>query len=142
MVIWQILCIIGISFLILEIFTPSMFFLNFALAAFLTAIASYWVANLFTLVIIFFVLSFLSFIFLRPVILKRFSKETNTGMEDKYIGKIVKVEEEITENKGVISIYGERWEARTENGEIIPQGADAKILRNDSLIMIVTQNKD
>ena len=119
-----------------------MFFLNFALAAFLTAIASYWVANLFTLVIIFFVLSFLSFIFLRPVILKRFSKETNTGMEDKYIGKIVKVEEEITENKGVISIYGERWEARTENGEIIPQGADAKILRNDSLIMIVTQNKD
>lgn len=142
MVIWQILCIIGISFLILEIFTPSMFFLNFALAAFLTAIASYWVANLFTLVIIFFVLSFLSFIFLRPVILKRFSKETNTGMEDKYIGKIVKVEEEITENKGVISIYGERWEARTENGEIIPQGADAKILRNDSLIMIVTQNND
>ena len=140
MVIWQILCIIGISFLILEIFTPSMFFLNFALAAFLTALASYWVANLFTLVIIFFVLSFLSFIFLRPVILKRFSKETNTGMEDKYIGKIVKVEEEITENKGVLSIYGERWEARTENGEIIPQGADAKILRNDSLIMIVTQN--
>lgn len=142
MVIWQILCIIGISFLILEIFTPSMFFLNFALAAFLTAIASYWVANLFMLVLIFFVLSFLSFIFLRPVILKRFSKETNTGMEDKYIGKIVKVEEEITENKGVISIYGERWEARTENGEIIPQGADAKILRNDSLIMIVTQNND
>ena len=37
---WELLGIIGIAFLILEMFTPSMFFLNFSLAAFITAVIS------------------------------------------------------------------------------------------------------
>ena len=139
MLAWQFLCVVGIAFVILEIFTPSMFFLNFALAAFITAAVSFITLNKFALVIVFFVLSFLSFAFLRPILLRRNSKDTETGIEGKYIGKTAKVVEEITEERGVITIYGERWEARTENGEIIPVGSEAKILRNDSLIMYVTK---
>ena len=60
-------------------------------------------------------------------------------MEGKYIGKTAKVTEEVTAERGVITIYGERWEARCENGEIISVGAEVKILRNDSLIMYVTK---
>ena len=37
---WQILSICGIAFLILEMFTPSLFFLNFSLSAFICAILS------------------------------------------------------------------------------------------------------
>lgn len=139
MLAWQFLCIVGIAFVILEIFTPSMFFLNFALAAFITAGFSLITLNKFALVIVFFMLSFLSFAFLRPILLRRHSKDTETGIEGKYIGKIAKVAEEITAERGVITIYGERWEARTENGEVIPAGAEVKILRNDSLIMYVTK---
>ena len=139
MLVWQLLCVIGIAFVILEIFTPSMFFLNFALAAFITAAVSFITLNKFALVLVFFLLSFLSFAFLRPILLRRNSKDTETGMEGKYIGKTAKVTEEITAERGVITIYGERWEARTENGEIIPAGAEVKILRNDSLIMYVTK---
>ena len=134
---WQLFSISGICFLILEIFTPSLFFLNFALAAFLTAIVSFWIKNFYTLLIIFFVLSFVSFIFLRPVIKKNLSKSNETGINDKYIGRIAKVESEITATSGVISIYGERWEARVEDGSIIPQGSEVKILRNESIIMFV-----
>jgi len=141
MVLWQIFGICGIAFLILEMFTPSMFFLNFALAAFITAIVSVWVNNVSILILIFFVLSFISFIFLRPVITKRFKKETETGVNDKYIGKVAKVEEEITANSGVISIYGERWEARSENDSVYPKDSEVKIIRNESIIMFVS-NKD
>ena len=139
MLVWQFLCVIGIAFVILEIFTPSMFFLNFALAAFITAGISLITLNKFALVLAFFLLSFLSFAFLRPILLRRNSKDTETGMEGKYIGKTAKVTEEVTAERGVITIYGERWEARTENGEGIPAGAEVKILRNDSLIMYVTK---
>ena len=139
MPLWELLCVIGVGFVILEIFTPSMFFLNFALASFITALASVYIANKFALVLIFFVLSFLSFAFLRPIIMKKNTKETKTGIEDKYIGRVAKVVEEVSEYKGVISIYDERWEARSEDKSIIPAGAEVRIIRNESLIMYVTK---
>lgn len=137
MVLWEFLVVCGIGFIILELFTPSMFFLNFALAAFLTAIVSLFTAKLITLVIAFFIFSFLSFLFLRPLLLKRFSKETETGVNDKYIGKQAKVIEDISGNNGAISIYDERWNARTEDGSLIPSGQDVKIVRNEGLVMFV-----
>ena len=137
MLIWQFLCVVGIAFVILEIFTPSMFFLNFALAAFITAGVSLITLNKFALVLVFFLLSFLSFVFLRPILLRRNSKDTETGIEGKYIGKTAKVTEDVTAEKGVITIYGERWEARCLGEQSIPAGADVKIVKNDGLIMFV-----
>ena len=139
MILRQFLLVCGISFLILEIFTPSMFFLNFALASFLTAVLSIYVKDITILMLVFVALSFVSFIFLRPIIMKRFNKSNETGINSKYIDKIAKVESEITENSGVISIYGDRWEARSDNGTVIPQGSDVKIVRNESIIMYVTE---
>ena len=137
MALWEFIVIIGIGFIILELFTPSMFFLNFAFAAFITAIVSLFTAKMITLVLVFFILSFLSFAFLRPIILNKFRKETETGINDKYIGKRAKVIEEVNENEGAISIYDERWNARTEEDLVIPAGAEVEIVRNESLIMYV-----
>ena len=134
---WQVLCIVGIFFIILEIFTPSMFFLNFALASFITAIASLFIDKIIFLTLIFFILSFLSFAFLRPIIFGRSKKETETGINDKYIGKTAKVIEEVSEFRGVIAIYGERWEARSIDKTIIPKDEEVKIIKNESIIMFV-----
>ena len=139
MVLWQIMAICGIAFLIFEMFTPSMFFLNFALASFIVAVLSFYTTNVYTLVIAFFVFSFVSFIFLRPIIMKKISKTNETGINSKYIDKIAKADSEINTSSGVISIYGERWEARSENGTVIPQGSEVKIVRNDSIIMYVIE---
>lgn len=139
MQLWQILSIIGIVFVILEIFTPSMFFLNFALAGFICALISLVFKNVYGITVLFFVFSFVSFVFLRPIIMKKFSKETETGLNSKYIGKVVKAEEDISDSQGVINIYGERWEARSDNGEFIPKGSDVKIVRNESIIMYVSK---
>lgn len=138
---WELLGVIGIAFLILEMFTPSMFFLNFSLASFICAVISIYTKDTYTLVIAFFVLSFLSFIFLRPILVKHFNKSKETGMKSKYIGQVARAEEDITESAGVISIYGERWDARSENGTLIPKGSEVKIIRNESIIMYVDSTK-
>ena len=137
MILWQLLAICGITFLILEMFTPSMFFLNFSLASFICAILSLYTKNLYVLTIAFFVFSFVSFIFLRPIIIKRFNKAKETGINSKYIGQTARAEVDITSSCGVISIYGERWEARSENGTTIEKGSEVKIVRNESIIMYV-----
>jgi membrane protein implicated in regulation of membrane protease activity len=137
MVLWQLLAICGIAFLILEMFTPSMFFLNFSLASFICSVLSLYTKNVYVLVVAFFVFSFVSFIFLRPLIMKKLNKSQETGINSKYIDKTAKAETEITSNSGVISIYGERWEARSEDSQVIPQGSEVKIVRNESIIMYV-----
>lgn len=137
MVLWEFIVICGIVFIILELFVPSMFFLNFAFAAFVTAAASLYITKMLSLVLIFFVFSFLSFVFLRPILLKKKNKELETGVIDKYIGKTAKVTEDVSKSSGAISIYDERWNALCESDEIIPAGATVRIIKNDNLIMYV-----
>ena len=137
MVLWEFIVICGIVFVLLALFIPSMFFLNFAFAAFVTAVVSLFTAKLMSLTLVFFVFSFLSFVFLRPLLLKRKSKDIETGVNDKYIGKTAKVTEEVSGNNGAISIYDERWSARTEDGSVIPAGTEVEIIKNDSLVMYV-----
>lgn len=135
---WQILVFAGIIFLIIEIFTPVLFFLNFAIACFITAIFALYITDWNILVPSFVALSAIFLFFLRPFLLKaRNNNNQKTGVEEKYIGKIAKVTEKITSNSGVVSIYNERWEARTNNGEEIPADSDVKIVRNESLILFV-----
>ncbi len=65
------------------------------------------------------------------------NKNYSTGVEEKYIGKTAKVIEEISKNNGVISIYDERWNARTINDETINIGEEVTIVKNESLIFYV-----
>lgn len=137
MELWQIIGIISIALFILEIFTPTMFFLGLAIAALLTALISVWYNNIYGLVIAFVVLAVIVSIFIKPILNKNTSAECQTGIEGKYIGKTAKVESDITKDSGVISIYGERWEARVESDDIIPAGSEVRIIKNNSLIMFV-----
>ena len=138
MILWEIFAIAGLVFLILEMLVPSMFFLNLAIAGFITAIVAVWITNWITLIILFTILSILSIVFLRPILVKnKQDKEKETGMESKYIGKIVKVIEPINKFSGAITIYDERWEARADVDEPIPAGSEVKITKYDSLILTV-----
>ena len=70
MIMWQLLVILGLIFLVLEMFTPMLFFLNFAIASFITAIASFIITDINILMLIFVVLSLLLLWFLRPLLIK------------------------------------------------------------------------
>ena len=139
MEIWMLFLIISIVAVIVEIFIPTMFCINFAFAGILTALISIFWGNLQSLFIIFVVLSLLSIILIKPVLVKLVKKQSHADFDTQYIGKIVKSIEPITNNSGAVTIYDERWEARLaqEKAENIPEGEDVKIIRNDSLILYV-----
>lgn len=136
---WQILAGLGLIFLILEMTVSSMFFLNFAVGAFVTAICAIYIINWYALILIFVGISLLSLTFLRPMLVKKTQKNQETGLASKYIGKTAKVIETITPNSGVISIYDERWEARSDHE--IQAGAEVIIEKNESLVMYVKERE-
>ena len=131
---WELFGILALAFMILEMVVPTMFFLNLALAALATALISLAVGDFIKLIIIFVLLSILFIVLLRPVFLKN-KPAHSTGVEGKYIGKTAKVTAAINQNCGTISIYDERWEARSN--EEIPEGSTVRITGNDNLIMFV-----
>ena len=139
MVIWQVWAIFCLVCIILEMIVPTMFFLNFAVGAFVSAICALYIANWTILIVIFVAVSLLSLLVLRPLLVKKTDISQETGINAKYIGKIAKVVETVTANSGVISIYDERWQARCE-GEI-PVGSEVIIEKNESLIMFVKEAK-
>ena len=134
---WQFWSIAGILFLILEMFTPAMFFLNFALAAFVVAIFATIFTNLNILILIFVIISASFLIWLRPFLAKKTLKSQVTGVEAKYIGQSAKVIETVNEYSGAVSIYGERWNAVSDDKSEIPVGDEVKIIRNESLVLYV-----
>jgi len=117
--------------------TPTMFFLNLALAAFLTAGVGYFLPDWNILVPVFVVASLIFLVFLRPILVKQRTGEQKTGMEEKYIGKIAKVIEPVSSTGGGVAIYDERWNARSVTGEIFEVGQEVLIVKNDSLILYV-----
>lgn len=135
---WEFFVIAGLVFLILEMVVPSMFFLNLAFAGFITAILAVEIGSWPVLILAFVAFSLLSIILIRPLLLRtKETKEQQTGMEGKYIGKIVKVIEPVDKFHGAITVYDERWEARTDCDEPIPTGTEVKITGYDSLVLKV-----
>lgn len=136
---WMLYVIISIVAIVIEIFAPSMFFINFALAGVITALISFVVLLNFTQsLIVFVVLSALSIWLVKPFLISLLNKSPKEDFNSQYIGKVVKCIEPITNTSGAVTIYDERWEARIESScDEIPVGCNVKIVKNDSLILFV-----
>lgn len=138
MTLLEIYLIASLAFLILEMLIPTAFFLNLAIAGLGTAISTLYMGDWVCLALTFVAFSLLSILYLRPILLRRKeTREQKTGMEDKYIEKIVKVIEPVSKHKGAITVYDERWEARTECDEEIEIDAYVVIVKYDGLILTV-----
>ncbi len=134
---WLLLLIMAVVFLVLEMFTPTLFFINLAVAAVISAIFAYLGFSSLVVTIVFLVVAIATIWFVRPILLKQINeKKVTTGLDDKYIGKIAKVVKEVSKTDGRVAIYGEEWQAITD-GENIPVGEEVKILSNDSIIFKV-----
>lgn len=137
---WMIYIIVAGVFITFEIFVPTMFCINFAFAAIVTALISFFWANTAGLFGTFVVLSALSLIFIKPLLVKTLlNKDGKADFNAQYLGKIVKVIETVTPTSGAVTIYEERWEARLKEGvtEEIPVGSDVRIVSNESTTLFV-----
>lgn len=138
MVLWKAFLALGFLLLILEIVTPTTFFLSLAIGSFATGICAAFFNTFNVLVPVFVVVSVASLLLFRPFLRNNKKDKEASGVEEKYIGKTAKVIEKVTKYSGVITLYGERWEARLLNSEDeIPENSEVKIIKNDSLIMYV-----
>lgn len=141
---FQIWIIIGILFVIIEIFTPTMFFLNLALGCFFACVLAFFSSSVLLQVFAFAFVSLINIYFLMPYLKRSVKTSEKTGIEDKYIGKTAKVIEKIDgENLGAITIYGERWFARNCEGKTIEVGENV-VLRNleDSVFWVEREEKE
>lgn len=142
---WIKLLILCVAFLILEMFTPVMFFINLSVAALCAARAAYLGYSNTVVTIVFVVVSIVTILFVRPLFLRNMkSKKTETGMEDKYIGKTARVVNEVTHRDGRVAIYGEEWNAvlKSSAEASIPVGSEVKIISNDSIVLTVEEIKE
>ncbi len=136
--IWMIFVILAIIAVVIELFAPTMFCINFAIAGVITAVISLFYSNIGILLIIFAALSLFSILFIKPLFLKMLKRNTNADFASQYIGKVVKCIEPINKVSGAVTIYDERWEARlSDDSEEIPAGSDVKIVSNVSLMLYV-----
>ena len=102
------------------------------------ALASHYIKDPYILWFLFALFGLLGIFMLRPLILKNLNNiKTKTGMEEKYVGKTAKAVEEITKEKGVISIYDERWQARNIEDFTIETGSTVEITGYDNIILKV-----
>lgn len=137
MELWQLWCLIGITFFIVEMFTPVTFFLNLGLACFASAIAGYYGGNFTVQVIVFAIFAAVFLLWLRPFLLSKKNNGKSSEFDEKYHGKTATVTEKITQDGGRIAIYGETWQAKTLNGEEIDVHSQVKIVKIESIIMFV-----
>ena len=136
---WFVFLIIATISFIAEIYTPTMFFLNFALAGILCSIISLITENYNVLIPLFTILSILFILFLRPIFNINPNKEKTQSFESQYIDKIATAITDINAFSGRLKIYDEDWEARTidEEKPEIKKGSKVRIIRHTDLTMYV-----
>lgn len=138
---YQIWLIIAILLVILEICTAAFGSICFAIGAAVAAIAAGLGAGLTWQILIFVVVSMLTFIFLRPFMLKfmdRKSKDVKTNA-DALVGKRAVVSERIDASQftGRVAVDGDDWKAVSEDGSVLEKGTPVEIVKLDSIILTV-----
>ena len=139
MALWFWWVVAALVFIILEIFTSGFavacFSVGCAVAAVVAAISP---EPLWLQLLLFAIFSVLSRVFARPLVLKYLDKGEKPSGVDSLIGKEAKVTEAIKKGEtGRIKIFGDDWQAVSEDGKAIPEGAKVIIVSRDGNIVTV-----
>ena len=141
--VYQIWLVVAIVLVILEIMTAGFGVICFAIGAVFSALVAGLGGSITWQIVVFAVVSLLTFVFLRPVVIRfldKKSKEVKTN-SDAVIGRKGVVSERIdsAQHTGRVAIDGDDWKAISEDGSVIEKGAEVKIVKLDSIILTVKQ---
>lgn len=141
MEIWHIWAAIALIMVIIEIFTVGFFAICLAFGAAVAAIVSVFTESISWQIVVFAVVTLISFLFVRPLINKVFTKEKDTpksGVEA-LIGRTATVETRIdaVAGTGRVAVDGDSWKAVSSDGSVIEKGEKVVIKRIDSIILTV-----
>lgn len=143
MEIYQYWLIAAILLVIFEICSATFGAICFAIGAGVSALAAGLGANFTWQIVIFAAVSLLTFVFLRPFIMKfmdRKSEDVKTNA-DALIGRRGVVSERIDaeQHTGRVAVDGDDWKAVSEDGSVIEKGTSVEIVKRESIIITVKQ---
>lgn len=135
--VWLFVCLIAFIF---EIITPgalvSVWFLIGGLGALLVSLL-HWSFEI--QIALFFALSLLCIILVRPIVSRYFYKQKVPTNFDRLIGETGLVVKDITRDSwGQVSVQGKIWHAISEHKDGIQQGVRVKIVAIDGVKLVVT----
>jgi membrane protein implicated in regulation of membrane protease activity len=117
---WILWVILGVICIILEMLTPTFFFMSLGIGAILTGILSLMIGNTVAQILMFIIISFLSFLILRKISRKVFIVAENKTNIYALIGATGVVVKDIQPySRGRVKIRGEEWSAESEDKEVI-----------------------
>lgn len=133
--------IIALVLFIVEILTSGFGVFCFCVGALAAAVMAAFHLALVWQLVAFAILSFIAFIYIRPLLLKLFFKKeklTPTNGEA-LIGRVGRVSEDIDPEtgKGRVAIDGDDWKAVSAEGTPIAKGAQVKVIARDGLTIKV-----
>lgn len=138
---WHVWMILGILFIIIEIFDPAFFFVSLGIGAIVTGLLALLPSmkdNILLQIFLFAIFSFIAFLFARKMgkkILANPGQETNVFALK---GKFAFVTTEIhTDDKGRVKVGGEEWVAISEDNLPIDIGEKVVVMGIDGNKLIV-----
>ncbi len=139
MLVWQLWLIAAAVLVLIEFFVPGFFIATFVLGCLFSALASFMGGGFITQTIAFIVGSLISFVGIRPLVIKHLysdksGQETNTGA---LVGVPAIVLEPVDKVSGRVKVGGEDWKARTETDENFESGVSVTVVRIDGATLIV-----
>lgn len=134
--------ILGIIVFVLDIATSSFLFMWFAIGAFVAMVAALLGASIGVQIIIFLSISIVTISIGYPWARKKFkdSVKRTPLMEETYIGKVLKAEEDI-EERGKAKLGGVYW-AVLNKGKIIKKGESFKIVRFEGNKLVIEKEEE
>ncbi len=128
-----------IAFAVVELVTPQLVCIWFALGSLGAFIAASLNEPLWLQILIFILVSVIMICVTRPLYRKFVKTKLVPTNSDRLIGDTAVVTEAIDnlEAKGSVKIQGQVWSARSENGEAIPEGTHVTVLRIEGVKLIV-----
>jgi membrane protein implicated in regulation of membrane protease activity len=139
-VVWLITALV---LLIVELFTASFGVVCFSFGAAAAGLAAYCGLSTMWQLLIFSVVSFIAFVFVRPFVVKFLLKKKDEVLTnaDAIVGRIAVVTEEINpdKNTGRVKIDGDDWKA--EASDIISVGEKVEVVSRESIILNVKSIK-
>ena len=139
MSIWFWWVVAALFFIIREIFTSGFAVACFSVGCVAAAVSAAIAPEIIWLqVALFAVFSIIAMIFVRPLVLKYMDKGEKPSGPDTLIGKDAKVIEDIQAGeKGRVRVFGDDWQAVSQDGTAIEAGAKVVIVSRDGNILTV-----
>jgi len=141
---WHVWMILGIIFIIIEIFDPAFFFVSLGIGAIVTGLLALlpFIQNSIVLqIVLFAIFSFIAFLFTRKLskkVLAHPGEETNVFALKGKIGSVTKAIE--SDARGYVKVGGEEWVAISEDNSPIDVGEKVLISGIDGNKLIVKKN--